>query len=575
MTPLETIYSDALNCMWEAPKYFFFSSEVDSLVYYSHLFPGIASAILMMLLLLAKPKNISVIILTYISGLFFLYSLVDLLLWSTTNPSLVMFFWSSLIQIELIIYTGVAYLVLTYTRQRDISFSSKLLLGLVLLPLFLLGPTALNLLGFDYTNCDRLAVEGPFSLYLYLFEILCIIIIIVQLFAAQRDTLVENTRKKAIAYIGIGSIFLLISLSLGNIIGTLFQSSIGENSWVYAQYGFFGMPVFLGFIMYVIVRFKAFNTKMIGAQALVLSLWVLIGSLLFVAQSVQTRIVAGVTLILVTVFGYILVRSVKREITQKEEIEKLATNLQSANEKLKVLDKMKSEFVSIASHQLRSPLTSIRGYASMLAEGSYGKLTQKAQEVAERIAESSKFMALSVEDYLNVSRIEAGNMKYEMSDFNLKEVAEKIVDELRVSALKKGLVIVFRSDCNGSCSTHADIGKTRQVISNIIDNSMKYTPKGSITVVVHDDPSKKKIYVTVQDTGVGMSKETQDEVFEKFVRAKNANNVNVTGTGLGLFVAKKMLTDMGGKVWAESEGEGKGSTFHIELPLLPGKPSAR
>jgi signal transduction histidine kinase len=180
-------------------------------------------------------------------------------------------------------------------------------------------------------------------------------------------------------------------------------------------------------------------------------------------------------------------------------------------------------------------------------------------------------MALSIEDYLNVSRIEAGNMKYELSDFNLKTEAEKIVDEMRPTAMKKGLVMVFRSDCGGSCSIHGDIGKTRQVIMNLLDNSMKYTPKGSITVVAHDDVKKKKMYITIQDTGVGMSLETQGEVFDKFVRAKNANNINVTGTGLGLFVAKKMVTEMGGKVWAESEGEGKGSTFNIEFPLLPGK----
>jgi signal transduction histidine kinase len=135
--------------------------------------------------------------------------------------------------------------------------------------------------------------------------------------------------------------------------------------------------------------------------------------------------------------------------------------------------------------------------------------------------------------------------------------------------------MVFRSDCDGSCSVKADTGKTRQIIMNLIDNAMKYTPKGTITVVAHDDPKKKKMLITISDTGVGMSKETQEEVFEKFVRAKNANNVNVTGTGLGLFVAKKMVTDMKGRVWAESEGEGKGSTFTIELPLLPGKTPGR
>lgn len=118
---------------------------------------------------------------------------------------------------------------------------------------------------------------------------------------------------------------------------------------------------------------------------------------------------------------------------------------------------------------------------------------------------------------------------------------------------------------------HADVGKTRQVIQNILDNSMKYTPSGTIKVLVHDDLKKKKITITVQDTGIGMSKETQEEVFEKFVRAKNANSVNVTGSGLGLYVAKKMVLEMKGRVWVESEGDGKGSTFHIEFPLIAGK----
>jgi signal transduction histidine kinase len=293
-----------------------------------------------------------------------------------------------------------------------------------------------------------------------------------------------------------------------------------------------------------------------------------VGSLLFVAKSDTTKIVAGFTLLITTFAGYYLVKSVKKEIRQREEIEGLAKRLETANERLQELDRMKSEFVSIASHQLRSPLTSIRGYASMLAEGTYGKLPEKAVPVLQNIADSSRFMAQSVEDYLNVSRIEAGNMKYEYSDFNLKEQAEKIVNELRQVAIKKGLVMLFRSDCTGSATVHADIGKVRQVMMNLVDNSMKYTPKGTITVIAHDDVKRKKMTVSIHDTGIGMDMETQGEVFNKFVRAKNANCVNVTGTGLGLYVAKKMIDEMGGKVWAESEGAGKGSTFHLEFGMV-------
>ena len=136
-----------------------------------------------------------------------------------------------------------------------------------------------------------------------------------------------------------------------------------------------------------------------------------------------------ITLLLTTVIGYFLIRSVKQEIIQRKLLEKLTFDLEKANVRLKALDKQKSEFVSIASHQLRSPLTAIRGYASLMLEGSFGTIPQKAQEPLQRIDESSKLMALAIEDYLNVSRIESGNMKYNLSNFNLTKEVEHITDD--------------------------------------------------------------------------------------------------------------------------------------------------
>lgn len=204
----------------------------------------------------------------------------------------------------------------------------------------------------------------------------------------------------------------------------------------------------------------------------------------------------------------------------------------------------------------------------MLLEESFGKLPAKAVEPVNRIAESSRLMALAIEDYLNVSRIESGNMKYNLSDFNLKDEVEKITDDVRSVAMKKGLVLLFRNKLNSKGVVNADIGKVTQIIHNLINNSIKYTPKGSITVLLRDDLTAKKLYVDVIDTGIGMSQETMDRIFEKFERADNANSVNTSGTGLGLFVALKMTNAMKGDITVASDGDDKGSIFTLELPLV-------
>ena len=268
---------------------------------------------------------------------------------------------------------------------------------------------------------------------------------------------------------------------------------------------------------------------------------------------------------LVLVIAFLSISLIRIWQKRATTLAELSLQLEKANSRLKQLDRMKSEFVSIASHQLRSPLTSIRGYASMLLEGSYGKLPKKASEVLAKVAESTQMMALSVEDYLNVSRIESGNMKYELSEFNLVDLVKNIVDEFRPVAIKHGLVLSCQTKGLKAVLIKADIGKTKQIIQNLIDNALKYTKKGSIKVKL--EVEGKKVFVHVVDTGIGMSEEIQEDIFEKFERAQNANEVNVTGTGLGLFIARRMAHDMKGEVTAQSAGEGKGSTFTVEFPL--------
>jgi signal transduction histidine kinase len=202
----------------------------------------------------------------------------------------------------------------------------------------------------------------------------------------------------------------------------------------------------------------------------------------------------------------------------------------------------------------------------MMLEGSFGTVPPPLREPLERISESSALMASSVEDYLSVSRIESGNMKYNCSAFNLANETEKIVDDLRRTAIKKGLVLTSKNDLTTPTLVSADLGKTQQIIHNLLTNAIKYTPRGSITVHIHESKKEKCVAVDVIDTGIGMSEETIAELFGKFVRAKNAHHVNASGTGLGLYIAREMARKMGGDIVATSHGEGNGSRFRLTLP---------
>jgi signal transduction histidine kinase len=442
----------------------------------------------------------------------------------------------------------------------------RITIFLAIIPVVIYTWLGIHLPTYDANACYTIE-NDLITKYPYIIELFFIIGSIAVTIKAYFQNDDRPTRRRVLLS-GIGVLFFLLFFFTATLaVSILSESDVSSYVYNYIIYGLFGMPILLVYLGYLIVRYKAFNIKLAGAQALILALISLVASLLTYDRTLTGQIIIGLTLVLVCFGGFFLVRSVKREIKQREQIESLAGDLARANERLRELDKAKSEFVSIASHQLRSPLTSIRGYASMLAEGSFGKLPAKAVEAAARIEESSKLMVLSVEDYLNVSRIESGNMKYNLSDFNVREMAEHICDDMRPEAMHKGLVLLFRSDVSGQGVVNADVGKTNQIIQNLLNNSLKYTPKGSINVFVRDDIKSKRIYVSITDTGIGMSQATAHTLFQKFSRADNANTVNVSGTGLGLYVALKMAEQMGGTISCESEGDGKGSTFTFELPL--------
>lgn len=253
-------------------------------------------------------------------------------------------------------------------------------------------------------------------------------------------------------------------------------------------------------------------------------------------------------------------------IKLEKEVEKATHDLKKANEQLIKLDQAKSDFISIASHQLRTPLTVVKGYISMILEGNFGNVTPKLEDPLDKIYESNDRLIKLVENLLNISRIESGRLQFEAKKMHLEDLATSVVDELSSYAAKKKIKLTLKKPKKALPAVKIDEEKIRQVVMNLIDNAIKYTKNGGVTVEVKQ--AKDNIRFCVIDSGMGIDPKDQVNLFKKFHRGEGTVLVHTEGTGLGLYVARNMLSMHKGRIWAESKGVGKGSKFCFELPIM-------
>ena len=236
----------------------------------------------------------------------------------------------------------------------------------------------------------------------------------------------------------------------------------------------------------------------------------------------------------------------KFNITLQEEVERATAQLTRTNEKLRALDETKDDFISMASHQLRTPLTSVKGYLSMVLEGDVGKLSPKQTKLLDQAFVSSQRMVYLIADLLNVSRLRTGKFVIETKPTNLAEVIEGEVEQLVETAAARGLKLQYKKPKHFP-ALMLDETKIRQVIMNFVDNAIYYTRDGGhITVSLSETPQSVQFIVT--DDGIGVPKHEQHHLFTKFYRAGNARKARPDGTGLGLFMAKKVVIAQGGSI---------------------------
>jgi signal transduction histidine kinase len=442
-----------------------------------------------------------------------------------------------------------------------------------------------------------------FAVFASIFTIYSCIMLIVKYIKFQGDKRIQ------IKYMFYG-IVLLTAL---NLIFNLFIPMVTK-SFEYARFGTYSSLFFVAFTAYAILKVHAFNLRIILTESTVVAINVVLIVQVFTSRSLAEL---GLRLLLICLVLYssnLLVRSVKREIEQKEELELISEELTRANEKLQAIDAMKTEFVSMASHELLTPISAIEGYLSMILDEKMAKVDDpKAKEYMDRVYQSAKRLARLVADLLNVSRIEEGRLLVEKQDVELEELITSVVNELKFKAEGAKIVLSSEMPDETKVKLYVDPDKIKEVVVNLCGNSIKYNHEsgfvkvktmilpteevlkrfdamghvcktqsnadqpddGSIQTAVNEKyktiVGDKQVVVAVEDNGIGIEPCDIGQLFKKFSRVGDWSTQEVQGTGLGLYISRSLVEMHHGRIWVESQGKDKGSTFYFSMPVYEAK----
>jgi len=233
------------------------------------------------------------------------------------------------------------------------------------------------------------------------------------------------------------------------------------------------------------------------------------------------------------------------------------------------LSRLKSQFMSITAHQLRTPISGLKWVIEMLLSGEVGKLTESQRELLVRAADTSERMIRLIGDLLDVTRIEEGRFGYHFRiEADIAALVARVVEDLRARAQAKGISLVFMKPRSALPSVKIDVERFGIAVENIVENAITYTMQGSVTVNV--ELRGDMIAITVRDTGIGIPKDAQEKISTKFFRAENVVRLGIGGTGLGLFIVEHVMKRHGGDMTVVSE-EGKGTTITLTLPVDPAR----
>ncbi len=533
---------------------FFDFSIAPTLLFYSYI-PIIIIALFLSFFIFFKNRySLQSKLLLMITLSFSVWAFDQIVQWTAIYVSAVHFSWQIIVLFEMLVFIFTLYFTAVFLNKKDINFKYKLLLGAVFFPIVIFLPTNLNINSFDLQQCQ--SNYGFLWEYIYIFEVSSIVIMMYMFYKKFRSLAKGDSFKKQIVILATGIFLFLGMFTATNI--------LGDSLLVYEfnLIGPIGMVAFVALLAFMIVKFKTFNIKLIATQALVWGLVALIGSQFFFIKVATNFILNGVTFIGIIIFGQFLIKSVKKEIEQKEELAKLNINLED-------LLKQRESLVHLVTHKVKGSFTRSKYIFAGILDGTFGDVSSEVKKCAEQGLQSDNVGIQTVDLVLNAANLEKGTVKYEMRTIELKELVEKTILEKKVSAEAKGLKIETEIK-NDAYNVIGDAVWLKEVMNNLVENSIKYTREGTIKIGLEKKsaPSaggKSKILFYVKDTGVGITPEDKKDLFTEGGRGKESVKINIDSTGYGLYSVKLIVEAHKGKVWAESEGAGKGSTFWVEL----------
>lgn len=441
-------------------------------------------------------------------------------------------------------------------RERFLDGTAR---GVVSIALLGIASASLTPLVFSHLGTDSsgsLAPQsGPAMPFFGTFVLLCVVGAIFSLVRKYLRT--AGIEKIQLRYLAVGifttiSLILVFSYSWFMVTGRLDTVRFGH---------LYTLP-FVLFTTYAMVRHHLLNLKAIAAEVMVMLLNFILLVQVFSSPNPAQFLVNIFVFAAAFLVGILLVRAVLREIEQKEELQGLTTRLAAANAKLTDLSRFKTELLSLASHQIKSPLAAIKGYVSLLKDGSFGSLPNEAGKAVDKVQRSADQLFELVSSLLDLRKVEEGRMDYQFAKVDMGPLTRGVVEELGQLASAKKLKLEFSASAR-EFMVSADAQKLRQVIQNIIDNAIKYTESGSVRINL--DKIAGKVILTCADTGYGMAPEVVERLFTEFMRDERLKKM-IRGTGLGLYIAKKIVEAHGGTIRCESRGENQGSTFTVTLP---------